>query len=51
MYDQVTEQFMQALGDNVHFGFWHDEKDDTPVQEATDRLTDIVATDSVSPSA
>lgn len=43
MYDQVTEQFMQALGDNVHFGFWHDENDDTPVQEATDRLTDIVA--------
>ncbi|MGY1495858.1 methyltransferase domain-containing protein [Streptomyces sp. QTS52] len=43
MYDQVTEQFMRALGDNVHFGFWHDDKDDTPVQEATDRLTDIVA--------
>ncbi|MFG2915131.1 methyltransferase domain-containing protein [Kitasatospora sp. NPDC048298] len=35
MYDR-------ALGGNLHVGYWDDEADGTPMQAATDRLTDLV---------
>ncbi|MEV5955786.1 methyltransferase domain-containing protein [Streptomyces sp. NPDC051987] len=43
LYDRMSEVLMEALGDNIHYGFWDDDNDDTPVREATDRLTDMVA--------
>ncbi len=43
MYDQFTDIFTQALGGNIHFGYWESEKDDSPIEVAADRLTDLVA--------
>lgn len=43
MYDRMSELLMETLGDNIHYGYWDDENDTTPVREATDRLTDMVA--------
>lgn len=50
MYDQFTDLFTQNLGDNIHLGFWHDDQDDTPAAEATDRISDLVA-DRLAPAA
>jgi hypothetical protein len=41
-YDRMSEVLMEALGDNIHHGFWDDDNDDTPVREATDRLTEVI---------
>jgi len=43
LYDQMSEVLMDVLGDNIHYGFWTDDSDDTSVRDATDRLTDMVA--------
>jgi ubiquinone/menaquinone biosynthesis C-methylase UbiE len=43
MYDQFTDIFTQGLGGNIHVGYWESEKDDSPIEAATDRLTDLVA--------
>ncbi|MGA5821217.1 SAM-dependent methyltransferase [Kitasatospora sp. NPDC094028] len=43
LYDQLTDALSAALGDNIHFGYWDDEHDDTPIDRATDRLTDLAA--------
>lgn len=43
MYDQFTDIFAQSFGGNLHFGYWEGEKDDSPIEAATDRLTDLVA--------
>ena len=42
-YDQFTDAFAQSLGGNVHVGYWESEKDDSPIEVATNRLTDLVA--------
>jgi ubiquinone/menaquinone biosynthesis C-methylase UbiE len=43
LYDGYTDLFSRALGDNIHVGYWDDEADDSPVELATNRLTDLVA--------
>lgn len=43
MYDQFTDTLTQGLGGNIHFGYWENEKDDSTIEAATDRLTDLVA--------
>lgn len=43
MYDIFTDPLAQGLGGNLHFGYWESEKDDSPIETATDRLTDLVA--------
>lgn len=42
MYDQFTDIFARGLGGNLHFGYWENEKDDSSIEVATDRLTDMV---------
>ncbi|MFI7613060.1 SAM-dependent methyltransferase [Nonomuraea terrae] len=41
-YDRVSDMFAAAMGGNVHVGYWHDESDDSSIEVATDRLTDMV---------
>jgi cyclopropane fatty-acyl-phospholipid synthase-like methyltransferase len=43
MYNQFTDMFMQIFGGNIHFCYWENEEDDSPIEVATDRLTDLVA--------
>jgi N-methyltransferase StaMA len=43
MYNQFTDIFMQSFGGNIHFGYWENEEDDSSIEVATDRLTDLVA--------
>jgi avermectin B 5-O-methyltransferase len=42
-YDQATELMAKALGGNIHLGYWAGDHDDSPLEEATDHLTDLVA--------
>lgn len=42
-YDQNTDLYTEEFGGNIHFGYWHDEKDDSPVEAAIGRLTNLVA--------
>ncbi|MGW7418130.1 SAM-dependent methyltransferase [Streptomyces sp. NPDC054863] len=39
-YDNFTEVFREIWGDNLHVGYWHDDADQAPVEQATDQLTD-----------
>ncbi|MFG2408106.1 SAM-dependent methyltransferase [Streptomyces brevispora] len=41
-YNQHTDVYDRALGGNIHVGYWDDDTDDSPMQAATDRLTDLV---------
>ncbi|MEU9130437.1 methyltransferase domain-containing protein [Kitasatospora sp. NPDC048540] len=41
-YNRHTDVYDSALGGNIHVGYWDDEADDSPMREATDRLTDLV---------
>lgn len=43
LYDSYTDVFSRALGGNIHVGYWDNEADDSPIEVATDRLTDLVA--------
>ncbi|WP_327302128.1 methyltransferase domain-containing protein [Streptomyces sp. NBC_01298] len=43
MYDQLTDLLAQALGGNIHLGYWSGDSDESPVETATDALTDLVA--------
>jgi cyclopropane fatty-acyl-phospholipid synthase-like methyltransferase len=43
MYDESTEMLTQALGGSIHVGYWEDEHDRTPIVEASERLTGLVA--------
>ncbi|QEU96935.1 SAM-dependent methyltransferase [Streptomyces kanamyceticus] len=40
-YDNV-EMISALSGANVHVGYWHDDADDTPLEQATNRMTDLV---------
>ncbi|MEW1773366.1 methyltransferase domain-containing protein [Streptomyces sp. NPDC086777] len=42
-YDRHTDVYDRALGGNIHVGYWDDAADDSSMQVATDRLTDLVA--------
>lgn len=43
MYDKMTDLITPTLGENVHFGYWHDDEDDASCGEAADRITDVIA--------
>ncbi|MEU0990395.1 methyltransferase domain-containing protein [Streptomyces sp. NPDC005953] len=43
MYDQFSDVFSQAMGGNIHVGYWDSADDPTTVEQATDRVTDMVA--------
>lgn len=42
LYDRNSAVVDAAAAGNVHFGYWHDETDPSSLEEATDRLTDLV---------
>ncbi|QDQ11452.1 methyltransferase domain-containing protein [Streptomyces spectabilis] len=42
MYDALTDLLSQALGDNIHAGYWQDAQDTSNVAQAADRLTGLV---------
>lgn len=42
MYDQFSDVFAQAMGGNIHVGYWDGADDPTTVEQATDRMTDMV---------
>jgi N-methyltransferase StaMA len=42
VYDEFTDLLAEALGGNVHLGYWDDDPD-VPVSVASNRLTDLVA--------
>ncbi|MGZ9934979.1 SAM-dependent methyltransferase [Streptomyces sp. NC-S4] len=42
-YNRHTDVYDEALGGNIHVGYWDGEADDSPMRVATDRLTDLVA--------
>ncbi|MER5767340.1 SAM-dependent methyltransferase [Streptomyces sp. NPDC001985] len=42
MYDQFSDVFAQAMGGNIHVGYWDGADDPSTVEQATDRMTDMV---------
>lgn len=43
LYNRYTDVYTRALGGNIHLGYWEDPADTSSVEQATDRLTDMVA--------
>ncbi|MDQ0777558.1 cyclopropane fatty-acyl-phospholipid synthase-like methyltransferase [Streptomyces aurantiacus] len=41
LYDRASEKFAALYDDNLHFGYWDDDSDDTSLAAATDRMTDL----------
>jgi N-methyltransferase StaMA len=41
-YDALTDTFARLQGGCIHFGYWRDERDDSPLSQASERLTDLV---------
>ncbi len=41
-YDTAIPMISRLVGDNVHVGYWTSPEDPSTLQEATDRLTDLV---------
>ncbi|WP_165778852.1 methyltransferase domain-containing protein [Leptospira perolatii] len=41
-YDQGDELLSQIWDDNMHYGYWESEEDDSDVSVATERFTDLV---------
>jgi ubiquinone/menaquinone biosynthesis C-methylase UbiE len=42
LYDPFGDLSARLLGDNIHLGYWTGPDDDSSIQQATDRLTDIM---------
>ncbi|MEU4805005.1 methyltransferase domain-containing protein [Actinosynnema sp. NPDC023587] len=42
MYDGIGQIYGSAWGPNIHYGYWENDADDSSVEEATDRLTDMM---------
>ncbi|MEV7866609.1 methyltransferase domain-containing protein [Streptomyces sp. NPDC088124] len=42
MYDGIGQIYGSAWGPNKHYGYWENDADDSSVEEATDRLTDMM---------
>jgi len=43
LYDRYTALGAASLGENLHFGYWEPADADIPFEEATHRLTDLMA--------
>ncbi|MBL1102380.1 SAM-dependent methyltransferase [Streptomyces coffeae] len=41
-YDVFTHMFLRFWGENFHYGYWLSDEDDSSVDVATDRLTDLL---------
>ncbi|HTN82317.1 MAG TPA: methyltransferase domain-containing protein [Sorangium sp.] len=41
-YDKIGDLSAMLLGGNIHLGYWDDQNDDSSIQQATDRLTDLL---------
>jgi cyclopropane fatty-acyl-phospholipid synthase-like methyltransferase len=41
-YDLAGPVMQEVWDDNMHFGYWYDDEDKSSIEEATDRLTDIL---------
>jgi SAM-dependent methyltransferase len=41
-YDKIGDITANLLGENIHLGYWRDDADQSSVQEATDRVSDMV---------
>jgi ubiquinone/menaquinone biosynthesis C-methylase UbiE len=42
LYDVFTHMFLRCWGENFHYGYWLSDEDDSSVDVATDRLTDLL---------
>lgn len=42
LYDGFGRIYGSVWGPNIHYGYWDDDADDSSVEEATDRLTDLM---------
>ncbi|CCH32302.1 methyltransferase domain-containing protein [Actinosynnema sp. NPDC047251] len=42
VYDGIGRIYGSAWGPNIHYGYWEDDADDSSVEVATDRLTDLM---------
>ncbi|WP_181802666.1 SAM-dependent methyltransferase [Streptomyces shenzhenensis] len=42
LYDRYTDLGSATLGENLHFGYWDTPDSPVPLEEATDRLTDLM---------
>jgi 27-O-demethylrifamycin SV methyltransferase len=42
MYDALTDTVTRIMDGCIHFGYWRDELDDSPLNQASERLTDLV---------
>jgi N-methyltransferase StaMA len=42
-HNPLTDSRADAFGGNLHVGYWTDDRDESPVTQATDHLTDLVA--------
>jgi len=42
-YDLMGELLAEVYGDNIHYGYWIDDDDDSPLPVAQDRLSDLLA--------
>lgn len=42
-YDEAIPMITRLVGVNVHVGYWESDSDESSVQEATDRLTDMMS--------
>lgn len=42
LYDVFTHMFLRFWGENFHYGYWLSDEDDSSVNVATDRLTDLL---------
>ncbi|WP_381801522.1 methyltransferase domain-containing protein [Streptomyces niveus] len=43
-YEGLGQVLNAAWGENLHYGYWEDDTDDSPVEVATARLTDLLVT-------
>jgi cyclopropane fatty-acyl-phospholipid synthase-like methyltransferase len=42
LYDVFTHMFLRCWGENFHYGYWLSDEDDSSVDVATDRMTDLL---------
>ena len=40
LYDQLSDELTEALGGNIHFGYWYDDRDQCTFQQAAEQMTD-----------
>jgi cyclopropane fatty-acyl-phospholipid synthase-like methyltransferase len=41
-YDALSDTATRTMGGSIHLGYWRDERDNSPISQASERLTDLV---------